>query len=153
MLLNNLLGGYTKTALAKNQPKTMFQIRTDFDDVAIKRIATAAKSKQAYKDVGFAKRNSMTGKGNYHVEWIEGVSFCIANKNKEHVRLIGMATAEEYKHHGYAHFLLQRLICQAIKGGYARITTRTLTGAVFYARHGFKVVGTKGGDYLMELAL
>lgn len=64
-----------------------------------------------------------------------------------------MATAESEKRKGYASYLLTLLIRYARVNNKEIIRTRTKSGAEFYAKHGFDVVGKKGDDFLMEYKL
>ena len=129
-------------------------IRNDWCEDKLKWIAKQSGSKQAVEDVSYARFSFYHNPEKMYCEWIEGVAFIFAVKNKSGFRLIGMATSQEYKHKGIASYLLGRAINYAMReGGYSKITTRTYDGAAFYARKGFKVVGRKGKDYLMEMIL
>jgi predicted N-acetyltransferase YhbS len=57
----------------------------------------------------------------------------------------------ECRGQGLASLLLQRCVNESKKQGYTKITTRSYSGADYYARKGFDVVGIKDGDYLLEL--
>lgn len=50
-----------------------------------------------------------------------------------------------------ASYLLQRAYAYCKENNIPKITTRTYDGVRLYQKNGYKIVGRKGKDYLMEI--
>lgn len=92
-------------------------IRNDWCENKLRWIAKQSGSKQAVEDVSYARFSYFHNPSKMYCEWIEGVAFILAVKNKSGFRLIGMATHEEHKHKGIASYLLGRAVNYAMRGG------------------------------------
>ncbi len=129
-------------------------IKKKFDQKALEAIARESGSKQAVKDVSYARFAFYhSNPSKHYCEYIEGVSFILGKYTQDGFAMIGMATAEQHKRQGHASNLLLRLLCKCSEKGIKKIKTRTLSGVEFYRGHGFRIVGQREGDYLMELNL
>lgn len=74
--------------------------------------------------------------------------------DKKVMRIVGMATDKDHQGKGIGKALLRRAMAKAKKNGMETATTRTFHGVNFYAQKGgFKIVGEKGQDFIMEAKL
>jgi N-acetylglutamate synthase-like GNAT family acetyltransferase len=122
-----------------------------FDYNRLKAIASKAGNQQIKRDVEYAKMLHYHNPEKTYCEIIDDKAFIIAQYQKGRMRIVGLCTTMECRGQGLASLLLQRCVNESKKQGYTKITTRSYSGADYYARKGFDVVGIKDGDYLLEL--
>lgn len=127
-------------------------IHKGFEQAIYKAIAKKANNKQVVADVGYAAFVFFHNPEKEYAERTEN-AFIVGCWNKDHLRIIGMATAEADKGKGYATMFVKRAIQAAKKRGLTKIKTRSLSGADFYVKRGFDIIGIKGGDYLLEYTI
>lgn len=123
-----------------------------FDKERLTEIARLADNRQIIKDVNYAAFLVFHGARNIYCEWFES-AFIIGQYQKKCFRIIGLCTTKEARGRGYAKLLLARAEKAALAGGLQLIRTISLSGADFYAKHGFDVIGIKHGDYILEKKL
>lgn len=128
------------------------KVYKDFDADACMEIAKRSGVKQTEKDVAYTKFLAFHNPKKIYVLrndycWLLGVT------GGKKFRIIGIAIVLEEQRKGIGSILLNKAIEDARRGGYKKVTTRSKSGAEFYARRGFDIVGIKDGDYLMELNL
>lgn len=124
-----------------------------FDYAALKDIAKNANNQQIIRDVEYGKLLNHVSPANMYCERINDMAFIIGQVQKERFRIIGMGTKEAHKRKGLAGYLLNRCIQFSKERGLKKIATRSKSGADFYCKRGFDVVGMRGGDYLLELSI
>ena len=133
------------------------RINRHWDYAALKEIALACDNKQVVRDVAFLEnlrhRNPDYGSGAcLYVEWTEN-AFLIGEWQKKALRIWGMGTRKDARGQGLATLLLCRAENAAKERGCERVHTRSLSGADFYTKRGYDVIGMRGGDYLLEKLL
>lgn len=114
-------------------------------------IAKNADNKQIVKDVNYAAFLAYHG-ATLYCEWFD-FAFIIGQYQRDCFRIIGLCTTVNARGNGYAKFLLKRAEEAATHVGLHLIRTLSLSGADFYVKHGFDVVGIKHGDYILEKKL
>mgnify|MGYP003418820391 CR=1 FL=1 len=122
-----------------------------FDYNRLKAIASKAGNQQIKRDVEYAKMSHYHNPEKTYCEIIDDKAFIIAQYQKGRMRIVGLCTTVDSRGLGLASILLQRCVAESKKCGYTKITTRSKSGADYYARKGFDVVGIKEGDFLLEL--
>lgn len=130
----------------------LLKIYSGFDYDALKDIAKNANNKQIVLDVSYGQMLNFNPSSMY-CERVNDMAFIIGQVQKERFRIIGMGTKEAHKRKGLAGYLLKRCIQFSKERGLKKIATRSKSGADFYCKRGFDVVGMKGGDYLLELSI
>lgn len=128
------------------------KISRQFDERLFKQIADTTGNKQIKKDISVCLR--WYWENGYHhayVECIDESAFIIAYKNAKSLRVYGICTAKEKQGGGMASYLLQRAYAYCKENNIPKITTRTYDGVRLYQKNGYKIVGRKGKDYLMEI--
>ena len=128
-------------------------MRADWNEDCLKAIARATGVKQTLLDVSYGRFIHYNSPSKLFCRWFVGGAFLIASKNKCALRIIGIACAKSWQRKGVGSYLLALAIEEAKKCGYNKIETRSKSGAEFYCRKGFDVVGMKGSDYLLELKI
>lgn len=128
-------------------------IYKEFDKESCLAIARAAGNTQIVKDVAYACFLSFHNKESIYCERIDDKAFLVGQTQKKCFRIIGMGTKNEYKRQGLATCLLNRLIHYCRVHNISRIHTRSKSGADYYAKRGFDVVGMRDGDYLLEFII
>lgn len=127
-------------------------IHTDFNEKECYKVARLSGVKQTEVDVRYARRvNYYTPDKLYCLR--SETFFLIGVLSSQSLRIIGIAVAKEHQRKGWGSRLLAKAIQDAKMGGVKIITTRTKSGADFYAKKGFDVVGMVGDDYKMQLEL
>lgn len=131
----------------------LLKIYSGFDYDALKDIAKNANNKQIVRDVSYGQMLNHFNPSSMYCERVNDMAFIIGQVQKERFRIIGMGTKEAHKRKGLAGYLLKRCIQFSKERGLKKIATRSKSGADFYCKRGFDVVGMKGGDYLLELSI
>jgi len=125
----------------------------DYDYQKLLEIGRTSENKQVVKDVSFTRVVYHHNKKSLYCERIEDFCFIIGQVQKNQFRIIGMYTKKEFQGRGFASFLFNRCVEFCKKKGIKKITTRSLSGAEFYCKKGFDVVGMKGNDYLLTMEI
>lgn len=129
------------------------KIYRDFNEKACTRVARLSGVKQCYDDVRYARLM-------YHYK--PSQLYCLRSElffllgclSSRTLRIIGIAVIESEQRKGWGKRLLKQAIQDAkARGGVNLITTLTESGADFYAKQGFDIVGTKGREYIMQLKI
>lgn len=125
---------------------------TDYNERELLKVAKETGVAQVRKDVSFARFL------NHHdpdklVCLRNEVCFILCSRHKDYLKIIGMAVIPIAQGKGYGRKLLSFAYQYAKGGGMQYLRTRTKSGAEYYAKHGFDVVGKKGDDFLMEYKL
>lgn len=123
-----------------------------FNEEIYQEIARASENKQTIADVKYERFIQVHSPKKVYAERIDNDAFLIGYEKKNCFRIVGMATRKEMCGKGYGTLLLFRCIKFCKNKNIARIETRTLSGRTFYReKAGARVVGKKGGDYLMVI--
>lgn len=99
-------------------------IRSDYNEKELKRIARLSGSKQAEKDAHIVAYLGFRSPEKMYCEYIGGVAFINGMVGKSIMRIYGVAVAESYKRKGIATFLLNRVLEFAKRKGLQKITTK-----------------------------
>ena len=126
------------------------KLYSGWNEQACKDIAREADNEQVVRDVQYGRFIHHHHPATLYCERIDDKAFLLGQVQKDKFRIIGMGTKTAYKRQGFGSLLLQRCEEFAKNKGLDKITTRSLSGADFYARRGFDVVGVGGGIYLLE---
>lgn len=138
----------------KNYPQKRIHIRNTYTEEELKNIAKNCGDKDANLSINYIRRAKFNG-ANLIVEIADDVAFFIATLNKNHMRLIQIATEKDSQNKGYGTLLIMRMkmICQA--EGKKKITLKTKKDGYakrFYMTHfNAKIVGEKNDEYEMEI--
>lgn len=82
--------------------------------------------------------------------------FYVANRGRDHVRLVGIAVRSSAQGRGIGKKLFFSLLSRAKQDGLSKVTFRTSIyerAQDFYAKMGCKVVGLKDDDFEMEYSI
>lgn len=135
-------------------PMKQINIRNDYTEQELKSIAKKCGERDALLSINYIRRAKFNG-AKVIVEIADDVAFYIATLNKNHMRLIQIATAEEYKNRGYGSFLIMRMKMICAKEGKQKITLKTKKNGYaerFYMAHfNAKIVKEKDDEYEMEI--
>lgn len=86
----------------------------------------------------------------------DGKAFYIANKAKQHVRLIAIAVKQDYQGKRFGEEALFRLLSRVTQAGLDTLTFRTSqheSAQYFWLKQGAKIMDVKGEDYEMQIKI
>ena len=132
------------------------RVVSGFDSRKCEQIARMCGNKSARDAVAYLRRAHYNNRESFVCELFDDVAFYAGSVGKDHFRLYEMAVKEEYRGKGYGKAMLVRIkkICK--EKGVSKITLRTSRedgAAGFYRKGGAIVVGRKGEDIEMEIAI
>ncbi len=131
----------------------MMVVHDRFDAGELTEIACASDSPQLKRDVAYAAFVNYHNPSSMMCYFVRGVGFVVGQYQRKACRIIGLGTTVGHRRRGIGHKLLALAENSARRHGLPLAKTRSRDGADFYARHGWDVVGMKGGDYLLEKRL
>lgn len=120
-----------------------------YNENELLRIAKAADNKQVLADVRYASFVRYHNPQSIYCERTDN-AFILGQFQKGAFRIIGMATTVECRGKGIGTLLLSRAIACARERGLKIIHTHSKSGAEFYVKRGFDIVGKRGEDYLLK---
>jgi GNAT superfamily N-acetyltransferase len=128
--------------------------KTDcFDQAFLKDIAKRSQSQQACRDVEYMRVVKFRNPECYVCFLYKDIGFLCGGLYKGGLRIACVAVDKQYQGMGIAKALVQQAAIYGRARGAKKIYTRTKSGYGFYRKLGFRMVGYKGDDYLLEYLL
>lgn len=130
-----------------------YKLYKGFDQRVCLEIAKNADNRQVVKDVSYAGFLHAHNPNSIYCERIDEKAFLLGQVQKGAFRIIGIGTHVDWRRKGLASLLLKRCEEYARENQLKKVKTRSLSGASFYAKRGYDIIGMRGGDYLLEKQL
>lgn len=85
-------------------------MREDWNEKELKRIAKGSGVKQTVSDVSYAGFLRYHNPDKVVIRWFAGGAFLLCSRNKDSLRIIGIACVKEWQHKGVGSYLLNEAI-------------------------------------------
>ena len=126
------------------------------DDKVLKDICSNCGSLSIKKTYPYFRRMMYNSSATFWCEVLDDKAFYVANKARNHVRLIAIAVKSEYQKQGIGEKVLFRLLHRVSSSGLDTLTFRTSmheNGQYFWLKQGAKIMDVNGEDYEMQIKL
>ena len=127
-----------------------------FDNEAIKHICKNCGSKSVKQTYSYFRRMLYNSPATFWCEILDDCAFYVANKGKNHVRLVAIAVREDMQGIGVGKKVVFRLLERLSGAGLSTLTFRTSIdedAQYFWLKMGAKIMDVKGSDYEMQIKI
>lgn len=129
---------------------------TGYDGKVIKNICYNCNSEVSRKSYAFFRTMMFRSPKTFWAEVYDGRAFYVANRCKDHVRLVEIAVHKDSQGRGIGKKVLFRLLSRMKQAGLYKLTFRTPIveeAQNFWTHIGARIVGLKDDDYEMEITI
>lgn len=129
---------------------------TGYNDAVVKDICYNCGSQISRRTYAYFRTMLHRSPGTFWSEVYDGRAFYVANRCKNHVRLVEIAVRNDSKGQGIGKKVLFRLLSQMKRAGLYKLTFRTPIAEEaqdFWLHVGATITGLKDDDYEMEITI
>lgn len=127
---------------------------TGYNDAVVKDICYNCDSEVSRRSFAYFRTMLYRSPKTFWSEVYDGRAFYVANRCRDHVRLVEIAVRKDSQGQGVGRKVLFRLLSQMKRVGLYKLTFRTPIAERaqdFWLHIGAEIVGVKDGDYEMEI--